>query len=542
MSVELPGDDVLPDLKTFSKNYAAGKAQLVWTKLIADLETPVSAMLKLGDGQPMSFLLESVEGGAVRGRYSIIGLAPDTVWRCTGNRAEINRDALRHPDSFSPEPTDTLTSLRALLEQSRIDVPEGLPPMVAGVFGYMGYDTIRLVEDLPDQPPPVLDVPDGILLRPTTMVIFDAVKDEMTVVSAVYNNEQNGKPGNTVKGGKGGKGGKNKSKASARAQAEQAEQAYKQAAARLAAVVEALDGPVPRATAMSETGLNMPDAVSNTTPADYMKMVKTAKDYIAAGDIFQVVLSQRFEAPFELPSLALYRSLRRLNPSPFLFHLDFGAFSLVGSSPEILVRVRGDEVTIRPIAGTAIRGATAVQDQANADALLADPKERAEHLMLLDLGRNDVGRVAQIGSIRVTERFIVERYSHVMHIVSNVIGKLSEKFDAIDALMAGFPAGTVSGAPKVRAMQIIDELERDKRGPYAGCVGYFSADGQMDTCIALRTAVVKDGRIYVQAGAGLVADSVPEKEQAECENKARALFAAAREAVRFAQNTKRGNR
>ena len=511
-----PLDDVKPSFATFKSAFTDGTAQLVWTTLIADLETPVSAMLKLADGQPMSFLLESVEGGAVRGRYSIIGLAPDTVWRCFGNLAEINRNALEQPDRFTPESTDTLNSLRALLDESRITIPDGLPPMVAGVFGYMGYDTVRLVEDLPDQPPTPdgLDVPDGILVRPTTMVIFDAVKDEMTVVSAVY-----------------GSGSEDDAKA-----------AYDRACARLASVIEALDQPVPRLAAMTTPGDLQPKATSNTTVDDYKTMVERAKDYITAGDIFQVVLSQRFSAPFALPSLALYRALRRLNPSPFLFHLDFGSFSLVGSSPEILVRVRDDEVTIRPIAGTAVRGVTAAQDQANADALLADPKERAEHLMLLDLGRNDVGRVARIGSIKVTERFIVERYSHVMHIVSNVIGKLSEKFDAIDALMAGFPAGTVSGAPKVRAMQIIDELEKEKRGPYAGCVGYFSADGQMDTCIALRTAVVKDGRIYVQAGAGLVADSVPAKEQAECENKARALFKAAEEAVRFAQGSKRGNR
>ncbi|MCF6196156.1 MAG: chorismate-binding protein [Emcibacter sp.] len=418
---------VSPDFQTFKTTYDKSAPQVVWTTLVADLETAISAFMKLGaDTEDYSCLLESVEGGAVRGRYSIIGLAPDTVWRCTGNRAEINRDALRNPDSFTNEASDTLTSLRALLEQSRIDVPEGLPPMVAGVFGYMGYDTIRLVEDLPNQPPEVLDVPDGILVRPTTMVIFDAVKDEMTVVSAVYETGTNAKAGKTASPGKK----KNKTRAT-----DQAQKAYSQATARLAAVVEALDGPVPRATAMSEAGLDMPDAVSNTAPGDYMKMVETAKEYIAAGDIFQVVLSQRFEAPFELPSLALYRSLRRLNPSPFLFHLDFGAFSLVGSSPEILVRVRGDEVTIRPIAGTAIRGANVAQDQANADALLADPKERAEHLMLLDLGRNDTGRVSKPGTVEVTDAFSVERYSHVMHIVSNVEGELDRVFERHAALV-----------------------------------------------------------------------------------------------------------
>jgi anthranilate synthase component 1 len=263
-------------------------------------------------------------------------------------------------------------------------------------------------------------------------------------------------------------------------------------------------------------------------------MVDRAKEYIAAGDIFQVVLSQRFETDFTLPPFSLYRALRRTNPSPFLYFLDFDRFSIIGSSPEILVRVRDGKVTVRPIAGTRRRGATPAEDRALAEELLADPKERAEHLMLLDLGRNDVGRVAEIGTVTVTDRFILEYYSQVMHIVSNVEGRLADRHDAIDALVAGFPAGTVSGAPKVRAMEIIDELEKEKRGVYAGCVGYFSATGEMDTCIVLRTAIVKDGRMYVQAGAGIVADSVPASEQKECQDKARALFRAAEEAVRFA--------
>jgi anthranilate synthase component 1 len=293
---------------------------------------------------------------------------------------------------------------------------------------------------------------------------------------------------------------------------------------------------------MAGVHLALPAPVSNTSPAEYMGMVDRAKEYIAAGDIFQVVLSQRFSVPFTLPPFALYRALRRTNPSPFLFHLDFGSFALVGSSPEILVRVRDGEVTIRPLAGTRRRGATAEEDKALERELLADPKERAEHLMLLDLGRNDVGRVAEIGTVRVTESFAIERYSHVMHIVSHVTGRLDARHDAIDALMAGFPAGTLSGAPKVRALEIIDELEKEKRGPYGGCVGYFSADGEMDSCIVLRTALIKDGTLYVEAGAGIVADSDPKAEQEECIYKARALFKAAEEAVRFAQAAKRGNR
>lgn len=506
--------EVSPSFEDFSGRYAKREAQVVSVRLVADLETPVSAYLKLtgapGRDPAMSFLLESVEGGAVRGRYSIIGLDPDIVWRAFGESAEINLDPARRPDAFENEPLPTLAALRALLARSAITVPETLPPMAAGVFGYMGYDTVRLIEHLPNPPPDALGVPDAILMRPTLMVIFDAVKDEMTLATPV-------RPAKGIT----------------------ARKAYQAAQDRLAGVAAALDTPLPRHSADQPLPLELPDPVSNTTAAEFMDMVGKAKEYIAAGDVFQVVLSQRFSTPFALPPFSLYRALRRTNPSPFLFHLDFGAFQLVGSSPEILVRVRRGEVTIRPIAGTARRGATAAEDQALAEALLADPKERAEHLMLLDLGRNDVGRVAEIGSVEVTERFVIERYSHVMHIVSNVIGRLDPKKDAIDALMAGFPAGTVSGAPKVRAMEIIDELEKDKRGPYAGCVGYFSADGQMDTCIVLRTAIVKDGVMHVQAGAGLVYDSIPENEQQECINKAKALVRAAEEAVRMASRTPR---
>ncbi len=506
------GPDFSPPLGEFERIWAAQKPQLVWTRLIADLETPVSAMLKLAGGRRLSFLLESVEGGAVRGRYSIIGLDPDIVWRAFGNRAEINRKPATEPDTFETEVEPTLASLRTLLAQSRIELPEDLPPMAAGIFGYMGYDIVRLVEHLPNVGPDTLGVPDAILVRPTVMVIFDAVKDEMTLVTPAYPH-----PGID------------------------AAHAYADACTRLQGIVAALDEPLPHLAAMAVTGLAAPDPVSNTTPAEYMGMVERAKEYVAAGDAFQIVLAQRFSAPFTLPSFALYRALRRTNPSPFLFHLDFGTFALVGSSPEILVRARDGEVTIRPLAGTRRRGATPEEDRAMERELLTDPKERAEHLMLLDLGRNDVGRVAEIGSVRVASSFDVERYSQVMHMSSTVHGRLDPSKDAIDALMAGFPAGTLSGAPKVRAMQIIDELEKEKRGPYAGCVGYFSADGNMDTCIVLRTALVKDGRMHVQAGAGLVADSVPKDEQQECVLKARALFRAAEEAVRFAGRARRGN-
>jgi anthranilate synthase component 1 len=342
------------------------------------------------------------------------------------------------------------------------------------------------------------------------VLIFDAVKDEITIVTQV-------RPEPGVSAAK----------------------AYAAAVDRITAVLDDLDRPVDKSMEPADDALTVA-MTSNTSPDAYRAMVDRAKDYIAAGDIFQVVLSQRFEAPFSLPPFALYRALRRVNPSPFLYFLDFGDFAVAGSSPEILVRVRDGEVTIRPIAGTRPRGKTKAEDDVFAKELLADPKELAEHLMLLDLGRNDVGRVSEIGTVKVTEKFFLEYYSHVMHIVSNVVGRLSSSHDVLDALSAGFPAGTVSGAPKVRAMEIIDELESEKRGLYAGCVGYFSADGAMDTCICLRTAIIKDGTMYAQAGAGIVADSVPQSEHQECVNKAGALFRAAEEAVRFANAARRG--
>jgi anthranilate synthase component I len=503
------GFDIEPAFPVFAAAYQRGDSQVVWTRIVADLETPVSAYLKLTQGctpgQAMNFLFESVEGGAVRGRYSMIGLDPDLIWRASGPQAAINRSPASHPDEFEPDPLPTLKSLRALIADSALELPEGLPPMAAGVFGYMGYDTIRNVEHLPNQNPDDLGVPDGILIRPTVMVIFDAVKDEMTIVMPI-------RPDGLTT----------------------AQVAYAAAQHRLTTVISALDRPLTHLAGADSVAIIAHEPVSNTTPAKFLSMVGKAKEYIAAGDIFQVVLSQRFSAPFDLAPFSLYRALRRTNPSPFLFHLNFGSFALVGSSPEILVRVRAGTVTIRPIAGTTRRGIDEREDAVLAKALLEDPKERAEHLMLLDLGRNDVGRVAVPGTIRVTDQFVVERYSHVMHIVSNVEGQLDPAHDRVDALMAGFPAGTVSGAPKVRAMQVIDELEQSKRGPYAGCVGYFAADGEMDTAIVLRTAIIKDGMMHVQAGAGVVYDSVPENEQQECINKAKALVRAAEEAVRFA--------
>ncbi|MGZ6176244.1 MAG: anthranilate synthase component I, partial [Candidatus Binataceae bacterium] len=417
--------------------------------------------------------------------------------------AEICRDVPQSGAlSFTPDDKQTLASLRALMSGARIDLPEHLPPMAAGLIGYMGYDTIRLAESIPDKNPDRLGIPDGMFMRATVTVIFDNIKDVMTVVSPVYP-----RPGLT------------------------AEDAYAEARARIESIIALLGKSIPRAEPPPARRFAEPE--SNIGRDGYHRMVEKAKEYILAGDIFQVVPSQRFRVPFDLPAFAFYRSLRRLNPAPFLFYLNFESFSIVGSSPEILVRLRQGKVTIRPLAGTRRRGKNKAEDEALAKDLLSDPKELAEHLMLLDLGRNDVGRVCKTGTVRVTEQMAIEYYSHVMHIVSNVEGEIDPAYDAMDALMAGFPAGTVSGAPKIRAMEIIDELEIERRGLYGGAIGYLSANGDMDTCIALRTALVKDGEIVIQAGGGVVADSDPEAEFQESNNKAKALIRAAEEAVRF---------
>jgi anthranilate synthase component I len=495
-----------PAYEEFAARYSTGKPQVLSTSLVADLETPVSAYLKLAEGRPYSALFESVEGGATIGRYSFITLKPDLVWRCFGERAEINRRARAEAGRFETLEGDALASLRAIVKESQIDLPANLPPMASCLIGYMGYDMVRLMERLPSENPDVLGLPDAVFFRPTLVAVFDRVEDQVTIVTPVWPNA-----------------------------GVSAEAAYQQASERLADAVADFGRSLPYRREPVEARGDLPEPQSNMTREHFHDMVRSGKEYIFAGDVFQVVLSQRFATPFHLPPLALYRALRRLNPSPFLFHLDFGNFAVVGSSPEILVRLRDGEVTIRPIAGTRRRGATADEDAALAADLLSDPKELAEHLMLLDLGRNDVGRVAQVGTVAVTERNVIEHYSHVMHIVSNVVGRIDPRLDAMDALIAGFPAGTVSGAPKVRAMEIIEELEPERRGIYAGAVGYFGANGSMDTAIALRTAVITEGTMYVQAGGGIVADSDPEAEFQESCNKARALIRAAEEALKFAQ-------
>jgi anthranilate synthase component 1 len=445
-------------------------------------------------------------------------LKPDLIWRVKNGRAEISRLGIGE-SSFRVQREAPFASMRKEMRKSAMELPPSLPPMAAGLFGYLGYDMVRQVEKLADKADDPLGVPDALLVRPTVVAVFDNVSSEIILATAV------------------------------RARANQAPaQAYEAARKRLAGVLKALDRPLKRGAEPARPDVAQAEPVSNTSPEEYRAMVTRCKDYARAGDVFQVVPSQRFSAPLNGSAFALYRSLRRLNPSPFLFYLNFADFSIVGSSPDILVRLRDGTVTVRPIAGTRRRGVDAAEDAALESELLGDAKERSEHLMLLDLGRNDVGRVAVRGgavgsnaagagpgsaNVRVTQSFQVERYSHVMHIVSNVEGQIAPGLDSIDALMAGFPAGTVSGAPKVRAMQIINELEKHKRGIYAGGIGYFGADGDMDTCIALRTGIVKDGRLYVQAGGGVVLDSDTQAELEETQHKARALFRAAAETWRY---------
>ena len=501
MSITAPASTSLENAAAASDALAAGRPALVWRKVVADSDTPVGAARRLIEPGRGDFLLESVEGGEVRGRYSLLGLDPDLVFRGSEGVAEINRAWQTDREAFEACQGDALTELRALADSCRIDVPEALPPALACLVGYFGYETIGLVETLPRADASELELPDMLFVRPTVILVFDGLTDELFCIAPIWS-------------------------------AADPAAAIGAAGERIDETLRALTQRRPDEPRIGD--IAEPELTPVMAAEDYKRLVARAKDYILAGDIFQVVLAQRFTCPFELPPLALYRALRRVNPSPFLYFLDLPGFAIVGSSPEILVRVRDGEVTIRPIAGTRPRGATREEDQANEISLLADPKELAEHLMLLDLGRNDVGRVASQGSVEVTDSFTIERYSHVMHIVSNVIGRLASDKDALDALFAGFPAGTVSGAPKIRACEIIAELEPETRGAYAGGVGYFAPDGSVDSCIVLRTAVVKDGTMHVQAGAGIVADSDPDYELAECRAKAGALIAAAKEAVRIA--------
>jgi anthranilate synthase component 1 len=460
-------------------------------EVLADLDTPLSVYLKLA-AEPYSYLLESVQGGEKWGRYSMIGLPGRTTFKAYGNEVCIEQDGeVLECDAVD----DPLDMVRDFHERYRVPEIDGLPRFTGGLVGYFGYDTVRFIEPHLGQTakPDSIGAPDILLMVSDEVVVFDNLAGRLYVVIHVDPDQDS---------------------------------AYERGLDRLDELVERLALPVPRRPMAQGARVDESDFVSEFDKEEFEEAVDRSREYIYNGDIMQVVLSQRMSVPFESDPLDLYRALRTLNPSPYMFYLDLDEFHVVGSSPEILVRLEEETVTVRPIAGTRPRGADEEDDRRLEQDLLSDPKELAEHLMLVDLGRNDVGRVARIGSVHLTEKMVIERYSHVMHIVSNVSGEIEGGRDAIDVLRATFPAGTVSGAPKVRAMEIIDELEPVKRGVYAGAVGYVGWNGNMDTAIAIRTAVIKQGRLYIQAGAGIVADSVPEKEWEETMNKGRAIFRA----------------
>ena len=484
--------------KKFIECYNSGKPQLLWKFIVADLETPVSALIKLTKNKNYNFLLESVEGGENRGRYSAIGINPDLIWRCKNGLSETAIPKNNHV-KFVKNKEQPLNSLRGLINDSTIEIPKNLPPLSAGLFGYIGYDMISYFENIKIKNSDPLNLPETILIRPSLICIFDRLKDEFILITPI-------RPISNL---------------TAQEAWENGQKIITNAVGELNMGLDHSNLPVQKELKQDN------NAPSNLKKSEFFNSVEKAKEYIKSGDVYQVVLSQRFEVPFKKSSISFYRSLRRLNPSPFLFHFNFGDFFVVGSSPEILVRLRNNECTIRPIAGTRPRGKDKEEDSKLKKELLEDPKERAEHLMLLDLGRNDVGRVSKPGTVEVSESFSVEMYSHVMHIESEVKGELRDGLDSLDALIAGFPAGTVSGAPKIRAMEIIEELETERRGVYSGAVGYFSAAGDLDTCIALRTGIIKDEKLYVQAGGGIVHDSTNEGEELETRNKAKALIRAA---------------
>jgi anthranilate synthase component I len=481
-----------PDKKLFLEKARQGNLIPVYTELVADLETPVSAFMKLGDS-PYAYLLESAESGGGIGRYSFLGNSPSLVFRSRGNEAEIIEDG-RTKKVRADNP---LMLLKGLLKNYRPVRDENLPPFCGGAVGYISYDCARYFENLPDQKLDELNLPELYFMITDTIIIFDRLMNKIKIVA---NAHIGGDPGRD----------------------------YDDAVGRIETVLGQLMGVSPGTYFQPPPIRKQADLKSNFSQKEFEKAVQAAQEYIKAGDILQVVLSQRFQAETTCPQFDIYRALRTINPSPYMFFLKFDDLHLIGSSPEIMTQVLDDEVRVRPIAGTRPRGGSEKEDLRLEKELLADPKELAEHIMLVDLGRNDVGRVAVAGSVRVSDMLTIERYSHVMHIVSDVRGKLKPGEDAYSAFAATFPAGTVSGAPKIRAMEIIDELEPIRRGPYAGSVGYFSFDGNLDSCITIRTIIVKDKTAFIQAGAGIVADSVPEKEHQECLNKAQALFRAVR--------------
>ncbi len=484
--------------KKFIEGLQEKKPQILTKDLIADVETPISCLLKLKKNQKYSFLLESVEGGSLRGRFSLLGCDPDIIWEVKNNRSSISYTDINYNYKIVTEPIQSLKKLIEIskFDKGNVDVPYPI------LVGYLGYPMIKYMENIRLNNQDDIKIPDSVLIRPKIVTVFDNIKDSITVMTVVYPNKE-----------------------------KDFEKIYKKTEELLQKKVDQLkESLIQNTNNKIKTNLNFK---SNYSKKEYFSIISKAKEYINEGDIFQVVTSQRFETKYDLEATSLYRSLRRLNPSPYLVNLNFNDIGLVASSPELLVQLRNKKITIRPIAGTRKRGKNANEDLQLSKDLLSDQKELAEHLMLLDLGRNDVGRVSKNKSVKVTEKMIIEYYSHVMHIVSNVEGIIDEKFDAVDALKAGFPAGTVSGAPKIRAMEIIEELENLNRSFYAGCMGYFDSNGDMDTCISLRSGLIKNGKLYIQAGGGVVYDSIPEDEYQETINKAGALMAAAEDSYKY---------
>jgi anthranilate synthase component 1 len=493
--------DCTPTASDFLELAGRGNLVPVYREILADTETPVSAYLKTARG-PHGFLLESVEGGEKWARYSFLGSEPAAVFSSRGHEVSlVEGDAERTWTAADP-----LAALKDVLAAYRPVTLPDLPRFFGGAVGYVAYDGVRFFERLPATLPDDLGMPELYFVIPESLLVFDNVAQSIKIVVNV----------------------------DLRAAGTDPRHAYAGAVRRIDELVARLSAPLPLSERRPPSA-DGPPIRSNLTAGEYGAMVGRVQEYIRAGDVIQVVVAQRFETPLRADPFDVYRALRSLNPSPYMFYLQLGEQILVGASPEVMVRVEDGEVTVRPIAGTSPRGTHEMEDRELERALLADPKEIAEHVMLLDLGRNDVGRVARIGSVAVTERMVVERYSHVMHIVSNVRGMLAEGQDCFDAFRATFPAGTLSGAPKIRAMEIIEELEPVRRGVYGGAVGYFGLTGTMDTCIAIRTMIIKDGRVYLQAGAGIVADSDPEREQAECVNKARAMVQALKRAERLGE-------
>jgi len=497
-----------PNFNNFKKKYILSRPQLLYTALSADLYTPVSTLIKF-QKEKYIFLFESVEKGNHRGRYSAIGIKPDLIWECKNNESFLKQVSENKICSVIKNKFSPIQSLKKLFKKNKFKIPEYLPPMSSGLFGYLGYEMISHFEEINFKNKDILKLPDSIFIRPSLMLIFDNIKDNLFIIKTVWP-EKRFSP----------------------------KQKFNSSIKEINWVLSKLKQSIKfknfkKPNSVSEQKHLYKNVKSNVNFAEFKRNVIKAKEYIFAGDIFQVVLSRYFRKRINTSSVSIYRALRYLNPSPYLFYIKFDNFSIVGSSPEILVRLKEKIVTIRPIAGTRKRGKNASEDIKIEKDLLSDPKEISEHLMLLDLGRNDTSKVCNPGTVKVTDKMYVEYFSHVMHIVSNIKGEIKKKSDNVDALFSGFPAGTVSGAPKIRALEIIEELENTKRNIYAGGIGYLSADGNLDSCIALRTAVITNKHIYIQAGAGIVADSDPKSEFKETENKALAILQATNYAKYF---------